>query len=373
MQIHTAFPSVTKETWLAQVSKDLKGAPLDSLHWQVSEGINANPLVDNSDLPPGLYPLSESPNNWEISENIAVNDPVEANAQALLALQAGAEGICFTLYETPTAAMFATLLHGIYLDFVGLHFEGAPVVENPGLILALLAQIAASKEIPTTSLRGSLNYAPTEQATFTDWRYLAELVELTRTSFPGIKVVALAEATGAAPEQALASLLAQANLYMTKLTEAGVQPHAVAASLQFVIQVGPLYFVEIARLRALEILWLNWSTHWQIPLEKPFISAVFNPNAYDDAIYTNMIKATTMAMSAALGGAQRITVCPYDEGREQLTTNPKAFARRIARNVQHLLKLESGLHTLTDPAAGSYYIEHLTHQMANAAWAIFTR
>jgi methylmalonyl-CoA mutase len=371
MQILSEFPKLTKEDWLAQVSKDLKGAPLESLHWPVSDQVIANPLVDAGDIPAGAYPLAESPNNWEICEKITVNDPAEANAQALEALRAGAEGLCFHWLQTPDSTSFSTVLEGIYLDFIGLHFEGAPVVENPGLFLALLGQVAAQKNIPTTALKGSLNYDPETQSNRTDWRYLAELVNMACGQFPGFKVIRLVEVGGETPEQSLVSVLNRANGYTQKLSEAGVQPSVAAAALEFEVQIGPHYFVEIARLRAFDTVWLNWSAAWDIPLQRPAVTAVFDPNAYSDAIYTNMIKSSTMAMSAALGGAQRILVLPYDEGREHLSEYPKAFARRIARNVQHLLKLESGLHALSDPAAGSYYIENLTHQIAQVTWAKF--
>ena len=100
----------------------------------------------------------------------------------------------------------------------------------------------------------------------------------------------------------------------------------------------------------------------------PALAVSFRPNAYTDDLYTNMIRATTMSMSAVLGGAARLTVLPYDAGREALATYPQAFSRRIARNVQHLLKMESGFDQLSDPAAGSYYIETLTRQLADQMW-----
>lgn len=84
-----------------------------------------------------------------------------------------------------------------------------------------------------------------------------------------------------------------------------------------------------------------------------------------------MIKATTMAMSAILGGANQLVVKPYDEDREHLSNYPPQFARRIARNIQHLLKMESGFEQLLDPAAGSHYIEHATIQIADKSWELF--
>ena len=78
-----------------------------------------------------------------------------------------------------------------------------------------------------------------------------------------------------------------------------------------------------------------------------------------------------MAMSAVQGGVDRLTVLPYDAGREDKAEYPQAFGRRIARNVQQLLKLESGFDQVPDPAAGSYYIENLTRLFAEKAWAQF--
>jgi methylmalonyl-CoA mutase len=372
MHIQSIFPPVSKADWLAQVAKDLKGAPLESLHWQVSEGVIANPRVAAEDLPSPLYPLSETPNNWEITEYVFAEDAALANAQALEALRAGAEGICFHLNTPPDEAFFSVLLQDIYLDYIGLHFEGPVVAENPSLILALLDMEARKRGISKTDLRGSLHYAPLQQAARTDWRFLADFVRMARVEFPGFKVLTVEETDTLAPETALSDLLIHVQTYIKKLSELGVSPSVTAAAIRCKVQIGVHYFVEIARLRAFEILWLNLLKGWSAPLEAPVITAVFNPAAYSDAVFTNMIKATTMAMSAALGGATQITVLPYDEGREHLTEYPKAFARRIARNVQHLLKLESNIHTLSDPAAGSYYVEHLTHQIARASWEQFS-
>ncbi|MEZ4891464.1 MAG: methylmalonyl-CoA mutase family protein [Saprospiraceae bacterium] len=132
-------------------------------------------------------------------------------------------------------------------------------------------------------------------------------------------------------------------------------------------------FFEIAKLRALRLLWFNLLKAWEIPLKAPVVHASINSESYSDNLYSNMISGTTAAMSAIMGGVDRLTVLPYDSGRESVATYPKAFSRRIARNVQHLLKLESNLHELNDPAAGSYYIEHLSAKIAEKAWQEFKK
>jgi methylmalonyl-CoA mutase len=166
--------------------------------------------------------------------------------------------------------------------------------------------------------------------------------------------------------------LRRANTYLSKLSERGIAPSEVAAALQFSDSVGKSYFYEIARLRAFKLLWFNVLNAWGIPLQSPCVAVQFQPEAYTDELYTNMVRGTTMAMSAVMGGAARLSVLPYDAGRETQSERSAAFSRRIARNVQHLLKMESSLHEIADPAAGSYYIERLTHQLAEQAWAAFS-
>jgi methylmalonyl-CoA mutase len=165
--------------------------------------------------------------------------------------------------------------------------------------------------------------------------------------------------------------LTRGNLYLQKLTERGLSPADAASILHFSVSVGKSYFFEIARIRAFKLLWLNVLKAWNAPLNYPVLDARFQPEAYSDELYTNMIRATTMAMSAILGGADRLTVLPYDAGRASQATYSQSFSRRIARNVQHLLKMESSLHEIPDAAAGSFYIEKLTQQLAEKAWEGF--
>ncbi len=224
---------------------------------------------------------------------------------------------------------------------------------------------------PQHGLRGSLGYDPASQAAASvpaiapDWRYLADLTEFAQQKFPQFKVLSL----GGSDQPDLASdLLRRANVYLEKLTERGISAAQAAAAMQFSVKIGPSYFLEMAQLRAIRLVWLNVLKAWGVAPALPALAVSFRPDAYTDDLYTNMIRATTISMSAVLGGAERLTVLPYDKGREALAAYPQAFGRRIARNVQHLLKMESGFDQLADPAAGSYYIETLTRQLAERMW-----
>jgi methylmalonyl-CoA mutase len=137
------------------------------------------------------------------------------------------------------------------------------------------------------------------------------------------------------------------------------------SAVQFKIKIGRSYFLEIAKIRALKILWANLQKAWNLSIQPAYIQAELDPQSQDDNPNKNMIRAATQAMSAVIGGADTLFVLPADEQKDPVGT---AFSRRMARNVQHLLKLESHLDKVEDPAAGSYYIQQLTDQLCDLVW-----
>jgi len=379
--LFSEFPPISKSEWLQQVSKDLKDKSLEDLNWHISAGLVVSPFVhaDDFETPPAPLSLQSAP--WEICEELLVTDPNSNNRQALDALEGGAEGLCFKLERPLELDAFGLLLQNIHLDFIGLHFSGSAVAENPGMVLGHLEKLARQRGLSTLQLRGSLAYDPGPVSKIVDWRYLADLLAYGREKFPQFKVIRvstpeLRSGEIPAPERSsgvLTSLLQNANTYFQKLSERGIPVKDIAAVMELSVPIGKSYFFEIAQLRALKLLWFNVLKAWDAPLQDPVIAAHFQPEAYSDDLYTNMIRATTMAMSAIQGGVGRLTVLPYDAGREAEASYPQAFGRRIARNVQHLLKMESGMDQVTDPSAGSYYIETLTRQLAEKTWAEFGR
>lgn len=377
------FPPVGKEQWLAQIAKDLKGRSVEDLYPTSSEGLRIDPFAHADDFPIRPTPLTRQGTGWEICENIAVTDTARANAEALEALNGGVEGLCFEL-ETPlSGAALAVLLDGVYVDFIGLHFGGSGLSQNPGLVLAGLEHFAKSHHLPTHALRGTLTYDPvaftaTRSASvappLVDWRYLIDLMAYASAQFPSFRILQLDDPSEATePVAALSELLRRTNHYFQQLTTRGVAAADVAAQLHFEVAVGTDYFETIAKIRAFKLLYLNLLEAWKAPLRPAMVAARFQTQAYTDELHTNLIRATTMAMSAALGGVDRLTVLPYDAGRETQATHSRAFARRMARNVQHLLKMESFFDQTADPAAGSYYIEKRSLQLARAAWRQFQK
>ena len=368
------FPQVSKVQWLEQIARDLKDRPIESLRWQVGPDLLVDPLVHADDFAQAM-PDASGTLRWEIAQNIAVTTPSEANALALEALQHGAEALRFDLVETPAPTDFEIMFEGVYLDFISLHFAGAGLKTNPGAVFIGLDKLSASRGLDAKQLYGTLAYDPTA-ASLSDWPYLADLMKHAETTLPRFRLIGLdATQISVNPADAvseLVALLGCANRCFTKLTGQGIAPSTIAANLHVSMALGSSYFFEMARLRAFRLLWLHLLEAWGVAPEYPELEVQFKPDVYDDNLYANMIKAATMAMSAVLGGANRIYVLPYDAGRETQAVYPPALGRRLARNVQHLLKMESGFEDLSaDPAAGSYYLETLTNQLAEKAWAEF--
>jgi len=364
------FPSVSKTEWLERIAKDLKGKPLDDLYWHLSEAVRVDPFAHADDQPLPPLPLTEAATDWAINEDVDQADAPAANLQALEALTFGAESLCFSV---DASASLPTLLDRIHLDYIQLHFRGPAVDQAPAALLAALGRLAAHQGLATHRLNGTLHYDPLAKTVAVDWRYLSDLFAQVESEFPNYRTVSIHVSTESNdPVADLAHLLRRGDDYLRLGAEHGIEPVRMAAQLQFDLRVGRSYYVEIARLRAFRLLWLNVLKAWEAPLIYPRLDVRFRSDVYTDELYTNMIRATTMAMSAVIGGADCLTVLPCDAGREALAAYPQTFSRRIARNVQHLLKLESGFAELADPAAGSYFLEKLTAQLATQVWELLS-
>jgi methylmalonyl-CoA mutase len=177
--------------------------------------------------------------------------------------------------------------------------------------------------------------------------------------------------SGSSIVQELAFSLAQGAEYLTQLTELGMNIDDVAKSIKFNFGVGNNYFMEIAKLRAARLLWAQVVKAYGPESDcSAKLIAHSETNRYNLTVYdphVNMLRTQTEAMSAALGGAHSITVLPFNAIYE----TPTDFSERIARNQQILLKEESYLDKVSDPGAGSYYIENLTDSLVKQAWSLF--
>jgi methylmalonyl-CoA mutase len=373
-QLFNEFPPIDKETWLAKVEKDLKGKPLADLNWQLGEDIELAPFYHPDDMQEQYAPLIDGrrDNDWQIGEYVNVDAPKAANQQLLQGLNGGVEAPLFRLYQHMQQEDIAQLLDGVHPNMVSLNFGEYYVDKQPKALFELITGWLKQQQADPQQAGGSLDFDP-----LLDWSKppidtLAEMMNSCASSWPHFRVLQInARQYHGGPEEAvneLAMTIAKGSEYLHQLQEQGVSPTLANKHLQFGIAISKSYFVEIAKLRALRLLWANVLKAYGAEHSRAQIIVHFAPETQDEQTNTNIIRASTQAMSAVMGGADRLYVLPSNHINQEGYTE---FSLRIARNLQHLLKMESHLHRVIDPGAGSYYIEQLTNILADRAWAQF--
>lgn len=390
------FPPVSTEEWEKKIHQDLKGADYNKkLIWKPLEGFTVRPYYRAEDLKnlkhldilPAVYPWvrgkSDRDNGWFVRQDVdARSGYKEANKKALSVLNRGVDSIGFVIDEEsrPSQDQFEELLYNICIQAIELNLLTGHASRH---MLDLLQQKIKIESIDKNEVRGSVNYNPlgclnrygnfcdTEDQRVSEMKGLVERAG----DIPEFSVLEVDAAwihnAGATNVQELAFALAMGNEYLAHLTDHGLMAEDVANNMHFKFGVGPAYFLEIAKFRAARMLWAKvveaygfsniHATQMKIHAE----TSRWNQTIYDP--YVNMLRDTTEAMSASLGGADTITVTPYDEAFEK----PTDFAERIARNTQIILKEEAHFDRVVDPAGGAYYIEELTQSIAEHAWSLF--
>lgn len=393
-KLFAEFPPVSTEKWEEAIHKDLKGADYEKrLMWKTIEGFKVKPYYRAEDLTgleymnanPDQYPFTrgknEKGNVWDIRQDIKEKDAAKANAFALHAVKRGITSLGFCACHVASAAEMQTLLQGLKLDEVKINFVCA---KDWMTVMRLFVETATAMGYNPKECKGSLNYDPFrqamkhgrwQQAEADETAEVLRLMKYVEEQLPEFRVLTvngnLFRNAGGNITQELGFSLAAANEWMARLTDKGLTPEQVAKRLTLSFATGSTYFMEIAKIRAARLLWSKIAKAYKPACDcacKIFIhcdSAVWNKSIYDP--YVNMLRTTTETMSAAVAGADSISVEPFNVAFNK----EDEFGLRIAGNQQLLLKEESYMDKIVDPAAGSYYIENLTDSIAQYAWQQF--
>ena len=374
------FPAADEGQWRALVAKVLKGADFERrLVRQTDDGIAIQPLYTASSLNPGLPGASPFIRGaaagavWDIRQRHGLGDPALVNEQILEDLGEGVTSIQLCL-EPASLASLPRILDGVDLRLAPVGLEAGADFAVAGREFLKLGGVAAQ------NLRADLNADPLGAAVAgaaldldaaiqeavalaaraaTDWPDLVALVADGRPYHAG----------GASEAQELACAVATAIAYLRALVESGLTPEAAARQIGFALAVDADFFLSVAKLRALRWLWGRvlevagaLATMQALRVRAETATRMFT--RFDP--YVNVLRGTVAAFAAAAGGATSITVLPFDHA----IGSPQPGARRIARNTQHVLIEESNLGRVIDPAGGSWYVETLTGQLAEKAWAL---
>lgn len=395
------FAPASYEAWKAEAEKLLKGAPFEKkMFTPTPEGITLGPIYRREDLA-GLDHLGSLPGEkpfvrggsaggylrrpWRVCQRLPAASIAEWNAAAKQDLERGQTELPLTVASeppryTPRVAKLAELeaaLEGIDPASVPLFFLPSP----DGLLsVALVLAWAETANLEPGKFQGCLGLDPLGQAAQSgafpeSWKEdVAELMRRILDKFPRVKPLVVDASfvpdAGGSAVQELGYALAAGAAYFRALSDAGLPAGEIPGRFRQMFGIGPNFFMEIAKFRAARFLW----TRLLEAFEMPVTGVAFDFHArtsrwnktWIDA-HTNLLRGTTEAFSAVLGGVQGLDVEPYDFPRRC----PDAVSRRVARNIQIILAEECELARVVDPAGGSWFVEWLTARIAGEAWTFF--
>tara|TARA_R110002072_G_scaffold9239_2_gene45329 strand:- start:20592 stop:21941 length:1350 start_codon:yes stop_codon:yes gene_type:complete len=349
------FNSVSSKEWKQKIQADLKGADYnENLIWKSPEGIHVKPFYHHDEFLEGFTPIPGQPEGWNIGQFLFIDDVEVANKLALDALQRGAEAIYFTAEkEFNTDTLFKNLPIENHIFYFDLKFLSPEFCKHPAFAKA---NVFLLNDIINHHTKDGNWYKTLKE----DFSQLEDIVLKTKT----LSVDAISyQNSGATISQQLAYALAHANEYLNAF---GNNPASIE-NVIFKISVGSNYFFEIAKIRALRLLYASLAKEYNVSRTCHIIAlpSKRNKTLYDYNV--NMLRTTSECMSAVLGGADTICNLPYDS----LYHKSNEFGERISRNQLLILKHESYFDSVTNASDGSYYIESLTTQLAEKALEIF--
>ena len=408
----------TKDEWSELATKELRGRPLDDLTWNTLEGIDVQPVYGPEDLEgldhlgpmPGQEPFTRgvkatmyAGRPWTIRQYAGFSTAEESNAFYRRALAAGQQGVsvAFDLathrgYDSDHPRVEGDVgKAGVAIDSVEdmkILFDQIPLdkvsvsMTMNGAVIPTLANFIVTGEeqghdrsvlsgtiqndiLKEFMVRNTYVYPPEPSM-----RIIADIIEYTSAEMPKFNSISISgyhmQEAGANLVQELAYTLADGKEYVKTAMARGMDVDAFAGRLSFFFAIGTNFFMEIAKLRAARLLWHRIMT--EVGAKNPR-SKMLRTHCQTSGVslaeqdpYNNVIRTAYEAMSAVLGGTQSLHTNALDEA----IALPTDFSARIARNTQLILQEETGVTNVVDPLAGSYYIEKLTADLADAAWKL---
>jgi methylmalonyl-CoA mutase len=356
------FDPVSSKQWKQQIQADLKGADYNqTLVWQSPEGIHVKPFYHPDTVQRPFPSIPGQPNTWQIAQSVFIDDAAIANSLSKNALERGAQAIYFK----------ADNAFNIQTVFDEYPFGDAAIYLNLSFLSeAFLLELSDFFRSKNATVHYNIDLIGNLART---GNWFQSLKEDHKTLFflSGKKLgshllgidASLYQNAGATIVQQLAYSLAHANEYLNHFKDST----SLDTKPTFTVAVGSNYFFEIAKIRALRVLYATLAREYGATEECHIVAT---PSFRNKTLYdynTNMLRTTTECMSAILGGANSVMNLPYDS----LYHKSNEFGERIARNQLLVLKEESYFNTVSNAAEGTYYIETLTQELAEKALEVF--
>ncbi len=364
--LFSEFPAVSRAEWKTRAVAELKERPYETIVWHTPDGFDLEPWYSHEEQGASLaLPPSKVVNTWINCHRIIVHDPLIANKAALTCFELDAAALEFVISEPAlcSAENLRQLFAGIKTSAISIHFSG-----NLPPISELLKTLASIPDLALTS-GGVLEETPAVSKEH-DLELFSIAAALPAFRFLAINTIPLHEKGSTAAEE-IALALAGVSDYMHRFLEAGVPVEKIIAAMEIILPVGSSHFTELAKPRALRYLLGHLlQAYGASGSTRPTLFARTserNHSLLDP--YTNMLRLTTEAVSAILGGYDTLQIGAFDSG----LSVKREIAERITGNIHLVLKEEASLDRVVDPASGSHYLEAMTRALAESAWALFNK
>lgn len=418
LDLEKEFTIPTFKEWKENVELELKGALYEKkMITKTYEGIELKPIytkenladLTEADTLPGFDSFTRGKNvcgyfnnTWKVDQEINIADAAEYNIALNEALANGQNCINISLDS-------ATKL-GIDADYADINLVGdsglsisainsvARVLKNINVtklpfsihtgttalpLLSLFNSYFKANNIDTKLIAGAISADPIYELALTGKINYSEkfifdsiktAIKWSEINSPKLKVIGINTLpyanSGANSVQEIAICLSTLVYYTNNLIDLGLNAETIFNKIHFTFGTSTNYFMEISKFRAIRILLNNIFKSYDVdPSKIDFVIDTKNTTYYHTGIdpYVNLLRSTTQTFSAIIGGVNGITTLPFDE----VLRTPDNFSRRIARNTQTILREESHLDQVIDPAGGSYYIECLTDEITKNSWEYF--
>ena len=354
------FSPKTLAEWNDKIITDLKGKDYENLIWKSPENIKVAPVYNRESVNGTKGETTHHHADWEIEQSL--NKP--SNKQVLAGLNGGASALLICNVESKD---LESVLENVLIQYIQTSIQSDEIENSIEALLALIEK----RNLDKVAIKGSLQYDPLmaalKKGSFdsTLWKIFKAVQEKAKdlSSYKTLSIQGQEyHNAGATATQELAFTLAQISEYFAKDSD------LKASKIQVSLGVSTNYFFEIAKFRAMRILWAQISeaykkeeTNLDLRAETGLrTTTVFDP-------HVNMLRTTSQCMSAALGGANTVNVSNFNAAYKQ----DDDFAQRMGRNISLILKEESYFNKVSDPSAGSYYIEQITNELSQNAWTLF--
>lgn len=352
-----SFQPVDKATWHDVLRKSLKGKDLLDFTWKVDDQLSI-PAFFHPEDNMGTVPASIRENNrWLVGAPIEVQDACKANTLALHLLEAGAQSLLFLLPKNKLNLQ--NLLENIHLEYISVHFRGD--VDIPTLLNELDAY-AASSGVDPGRINGSLQSLFPSASTLLGVHYPTIKNRLPQLRFFTFDLSS--DVTSVV--EPFVYLLRRLDQLIKDCSEWKYNLQEVWQTIVFTVEMESNYFLEIARIRSLRLLLQKFAAMYSLHdlLMGPILARAKRLFPMEDS-NANLMAGTTQAMAALIGGADQVFLHP------SLPQDTSEFYPSHYVYLQHILYLESYLHKVTDPLAGSYLLETLTQEIVGRAWQSF--